>query len=118
MGKGDIKTKRGKITNRSYGVRRKRDKKAPTRAIVHEISSAIEEKAKVAKTVKPKIHKEPAVEKEIKAPKVKEIEGIKTPKEKEIEETKAPKVKEIKAPKEHPETKEPKATKTIKKKTE
>ncbi|GMN11934.1 hypothetical protein MTsPCn9_32360 [Croceitalea sp. MTPC9] len=41
MGKGDIKTKRGKIANKSYGARRKRKIKKRT---------TIEEKLGTAKT--------------------------------------------------------------------
>ena len=94
MGKGDKKTKRGKIVNRSYGVRRKKNLKAPTRATVHQTAAVTEEKVKIVKAVKPKTHKEPEVEREVKA---------------------AKEIKEPKAPKEH---KEPKEAKTPKKKSE
>lgn len=60
MGKGDIKSKRGKINNGSYGVRRKR-KKAGITAI--EIAEArIVKAAKAVKAAKPKLAEEPVVE--------------------------------------------------------
>jgi ribosomal small subunit protein bTHX len=97
MGKGDKKTKRGKIVNRSYGVRRKKNVKAPTRATVHQTAPVTEEKVKVVKTVKPRTHKEPEAEKELKT----------------TVETKEPKTT-----KEHKEHKEPKEAKSPKKKNE
>ena len=44
MGKGDKKTRRGKITNRSYGVRRPKSKKSST--VVVKVST--EKKPKTA----------------------------------------------------------------------
>jgi 30S ribosomal protein S31 len=109
MGKGDKKTKRGKIVNRSYGVRRRKNNKAPAKAAVLKPTPVVEEKVKEIKQVKPKIAKEAAVPKEVKVPKEpKEIETIKEPKE----------TKSVKAPKESKEPKEPKTTKAPKKKTE
>ncbi|HEX9827680.1 MAG TPA: 30S ribosomal protein THX [Flavobacteriaceae bacterium] len=48
MGKGDKKTRRGKISNRSYGVRRPKTKKSP--AILEKVSTDKKPKA-VSKTV-------------------------------------------------------------------
>jgi 30S ribosomal protein S31 len=55
MGKGDIKSKRGKIGNKSYGVRRPKKSKSLSSA---EIATAKAEKAiQAAKTEKPKAAK-------------------------------------------------------------
>jgi 30S ribosomal protein S31 len=55
MGKGDIKSKRGKIGNKSYGVRRPKKSKNLSAA---EIATAKAEKAvQAVKTEKPKLAK-------------------------------------------------------------
>jgi len=48
MGKGDIKSKRGKIVNGSYGVRRRR-KKAVKEVVKLEVKAAVKKKEKVKK---------------------------------------------------------------------
>ena len=48
MGKGDIKSKRGKIVNGSYGVRRRR-KKAVKEVVKVEVKAAVKKKEKVKK---------------------------------------------------------------------
>jgi 30S ribosomal protein S31 len=45
MGKGDIKSKRGKIVNGSYGVRRRR-KKADKEVVKVEVKAAVKKKEK------------------------------------------------------------------------
>lgn len=52
MGKGDKKTRRGKITNRSYGVRRPKSKKSPT--IIEKVKTEKKPKAATKKTAKAK----------------------------------------------------------------
>ncbi len=51
MGKGDIKTRRGKISNGSYGVRR------PRRVYRYVDEVEVEEKPKAKKTAEPKEEK-------------------------------------------------------------
>ena len=55
MGKGDIKTRRGKITNKSYGVRRpkkaakievKPKKKAAKKVVAKKVTKKVAKKAK------------------------------------------------------------------------
>jgi 30S ribosomal protein S31 len=58
MGKGDKKSRRGKIINRSYGVRRPKNSKSTV--IVAKIPEPVpvaEEKVKVTKPVKPRTPK-------------------------------------------------------------
>ncbi|MBN2745534.1 MAG: 30S ribosomal protein THX [Bacteroidales bacterium] len=58
MGKGDIKTKRGKIVNGSYGVKRLKNKtKAP---IIVEEKAEVEKPKPAAKTRKTKVKEESA----------------------------------------------------------
>ena len=52
MGKGDKKTRRGKITNRSYGVRRPKSKKSST--VAEKVSSNKKPKAATKTTAKEK----------------------------------------------------------------
>jgi 30S ribosomal protein S31 len=74
MGKGDKKTKRGKIFMGSYGVRRPRNKKNTTAPVVEVAPAPVE--AKEAKKVK-----------EVKTPK--EVKEVKIPKEvKEVKKAK------------------------------
>ncbi len=76
MGKGDIKTKRGKIVRGTYGVRRLKKKKKTafpeTKAIIKEPEKA------VVKATKPKEVKEPAAPKVTKKAETKKAASVKT----------------------------------------
>ncbi len=76
MGKGDIKSKRGKINNGSYGVRRPRKVEGITTAeiaearVIKAATAAKTEKVKTAapkKEAAPKAEKAPAAKKAVKA---------------------------------------------------
>lgn len=92
MGKGDKKSKRGKIIMGSYGVKRKRNS---TKAVILPVSKPKEKPAaKTREVIEPKT-----------------ADAIHVVSEVEID------PKELKAPKESKETKEPKAKTPAKKKT-
>ena len=80
MGKGDVKTKRGKIIMGSYGVRRKKRKDTNSGNIVAQVKT----KAAPAKEKKPKLVEEPKAveatsEKKVKAETTTEKPAAKKP---------------------------------------
>jgi len=81
MGKGDKKSRRGKITNKSYGVRRRKDSHLAIVKAVAVPPPVPEEKVKPVKTAKPeKIEKPVKAEKAEKVEKVEKVEKTAKPK--------------------------------------
>jgi len=78
MGKGDKKSRRGKITNKSYGVRRRKDSHLGIVKAVAVPPPVPEEKVKPVKTAKPE--KTEKTEKPVKTVKVEKVEKTAKPK--------------------------------------